>query len=106
MHNYGYGIDLCSFMCNLQFILIHTGDKPLEFIMVPKCPLFGDSTVLHLQISVENGGLILIGSHTGMSKYFYDNTSGTKLVIVTTMTFKCGARAPKYFLVVKSHQAD
>ena len=21
-------------------------DKPLEFILVPKCPLFGDSTVL------------------------------------------------------------
>ena len=25
---------------------LYTGDKPLEFILVPKCPLFGDSTVL------------------------------------------------------------
>ena len=32
-----------------------------------------------------------------MSKYFYDNTSGTKLVIVTTMAFKCVTRAPKIF---------
>ena len=27
---------------------LYTGDKPLEFILVPKCPLFGDSTVLAL----------------------------------------------------------
>ena len=25
-------------------------DKPLEFILVPKCPLFGDSTVCHFTI--------------------------------------------------------
>ena len=24
---------------------LYTVDKPLEFILVPKCPLFGDSTV-------------------------------------------------------------
>ena len=24
---------------------LYTGDKPLEFILVPKCPLFRDSTV-------------------------------------------------------------
>ena len=37
-------------------------DKPLEFILVPKCPLFGDSTV-HIkyaaQITVEAGLLEL-----------------------------------------------
>ena len=25
---------------------LYTGDKPLEFILVPKCPLFRDSTVV------------------------------------------------------------
>ena len=25
---------------------LYTVDKPLEFILVPKCPLFGDSTVM------------------------------------------------------------
>ena len=25
---------------------LYTVDKPLEFILVPKCPLFGDSTVI------------------------------------------------------------
>ena len=25
---------------------LYTGDKPLKFILVPKCPLFRDSTVL------------------------------------------------------------
>ena len=27
---------------------LYTGDKPLEFILVPKCPLFRDSTVYYI----------------------------------------------------------
>ena len=39
---------------------LYTGDKPFEFILVPKCPLFRDSTVykvslvLHLDHPVIN----------------------------------------------------
>ena len=31
---------------------LYTGDKPLEFILVPKCPLFGDSTVTFILLTV------------------------------------------------------
>ena len=32
---------------------LYTGDKPLEFILVPWCPLFGDSTVYVFHIHIK-----------------------------------------------------
>ena len=33
---------------------LYTMDKPLEFILVPKCPLFGNSNVLVYAIKKDN----------------------------------------------------
>ena len=64
----------------------HTGDKPLEFILVvlySETPLYFTCKFLWK--------MVVLCPNTSMT------TRGTKLAIVTTMTFKCGARAPKVF---------
>ena len=56
-------------------------DKPLEFILVPKCPLFGDSTVL------VNGKKILRFSFARLEKSMetrHGQSTMTDFVIIFT----------------------
>ena len=52
---------------------LYTVDKPLEFILVPKCPLFGDSTVYDI---VSRGNLA--GKSSLLSHGYFHSNYGLK----------------------------